>query len=53
MTVAVVAKDRGLTVTSVREDPDGSYNVIGTKAGANVRFDVSANLATITQNAKS
>jgi hypothetical protein len=38
--------------TSVRKDPDGSYDVLGTKAGANVMLDVSADLATITQNSK-
>ena len=42
-----------MTVTAVRKDPDGSYDVVGTKGGANVMFDVSADLATITQNSKS
>ena len=37
-------------MTSVRKDPDGSYDVLGTKAGANVMFDVSADLATITEH---
>ena len=36
--------------------PDGerwsAYDVVGTKAGANVTFDVSADLATITHNTK-
>jgi hypothetical protein len=50
---AVTAKDSAVTVTSVRKDPDGSYDVLGTKAGANVMFDVSADLATITENSKS
>ena len=49
MTAAVVAKDAAVTVTSVRKDPDGSYDVFGTKAGAQVRFDVSADLKTITE----
>ena len=40
-----------MTVESVRKDPDGSYDVLGTKAGAPVMFDVSADLATITENA--
>lgn len=31
---AVTAKDSTVTVTEVRKDPDGSYDVIGTKAGA-------------------
>ncbi len=46
---AVTAKDSTVTVTSVRKDPDGSYDVLGTKAGANVMYDVSADLATVTQ----
>ena len=49
---AVTAKDSAVTVTSVRKDPDGSYDVLGTKAGSNVMFDVSADLATITQNTR-
>jgi hypothetical protein len=48
VTAAVKAKDSAVTVTSVRMDPDGSYDVFGTKAGANVRFEVSKDLATIT-----
>jgi hypothetical protein len=46
---AVTAKDSTVTVTSVRKDPDGSYDVLGTKAGANVMYDVSADLATVSQ----
>jgi thioesterase domain-containing protein len=34
----------------VRKDPDGSYDVFGTKAGASVAFEVSADLQTITEN---
>lgn len=49
VSAAVTAKDSTVTVTSVRKDPDGSYDVLGTKDGANVMFDVSADLATITQ----
>lgn len=48
---AVTDKDSTVTVSSVRKDPDGSYDVLGTKSGANVMFDVSADLATITENA--
>jgi hypothetical protein len=48
VTAAVKAKDSAVTVTSVRMDPDGSYDVFGTKAGANVRFEVSKDLKTIT-----
>ncbi|MGV8849267.1 MAG: hypothetical protein ACOH16_06955 [Propionibacteriaceae bacterium] len=46
---AVTAKDSSVTVTSVRKDPDGSYDVLGTKAGAKVMYDVSPDLATVTQ----
>ncbi|MFZ0531470.1 MAG: hypothetical protein WAL91_13150 [Propionicimonas sp.] len=52
VSAAVTAKDSAVTVTSVRKDPDGSYDVLGTKSGANVMFDVSSDLATITQNTK-
>ena len=48
VTAAVKAKDSAVTVTTVQKDPDGSYDVEGTKAGAPVRFDVSADLKTIT-----
>ena len=51
VSAAVTAKDSTVTVESVRKDPDGSYDVLGTKAGAKVMFDVSADLATITENA--
>jgi hypothetical protein len=50
VTDAVKAKDPAVTVTSVRKDPDGSYDVLGTKAGAPVLFEVSKDLKTITQN---
>jgi hypothetical protein len=45
---AVKAEDAGVTVTDVRKDPDGSYDVYGTKAGAQVAYDVSADLKTFT-----
>jgi len=48
VTAAVKAKDSAVTVTTVQKDPDGSYDVDATKAGAPVRFDVSADLKTIT-----
>src|SRR5690349_16789757 len=41
VTAAVKAKDSAVTVSSVRMDPDGSYDVFGTKAGANVMLEVS------------
>lgn len=47
VTDAVKAKDSAITVTSVQKDPDGSYDVLGTKAGAQVRVEVSADLQTI------
>ena len=47
---AMTAKDSSVTVTSVRKDPDGSYDVLGTKAGASVFYDVSADLKTFTLN---
>ena len=51
VSAAVTAKDSTVTVESVRKDPDGSDDVLGTKAGARVMFDVSADLATVTENA--
>jgi hypothetical protein len=50
VTAAMKAKDSSVTVTSVRKDPDGSYDVFGTKAGRHVMYDVSADLSSITQN---
>ena len=50
MTAAVKANDSTVTVTSVRMDPDGSYDVFGTKAGTNVMLEVSKDLKTITAN---
>jgi hypothetical protein len=47
VTAAVKAKDATVTVTSVRKDPDGSYDVFGTKAGAQVMLEVSKDLKTI------
>jgi hypothetical protein len=51
VTAAMKAKDSAVTVTTVRKDPDGSYDVLGTKSGANVFYDVSADLSTFTLNA--
>ena len=45
---AVKAKDATITVTTVVKDADGSYDAIGTKDGAKVKVDVSADLATVT-----
>jgi hypothetical protein len=44
---AVKAKDSAITVTEVEKDADGSYDVDGTKAGARVRVEVSADLRTV------
>ncbi|MBI4940446.1 MAG: hypothetical protein HY830_06860 [Actinobacteria bacterium] len=49
VTAAVTAKDSAVTVTSVTKDEDGSYDVFGTKAGAPIGFDVSKDLATVTE----
>jgi hypothetical protein len=53
VTAAVKAKDSSVTVTSVRKDPDGSYDVFGSTSGSQVMYDVSADLGTITQNSVS
>ncbi len=45
---AVKAKDSAVTITEVRKDADGSFDALGTKAGAPVFFDVSADLLTVT-----
>ena len=50
VTAAVKAKDSSVTVTSVRKDPDGSYDVLGTKSGSQVMYEVSKDLKTITAN---
>ena len=50
VTAAVKAKDSAVTVSQVRKDPDGSYDVFGTRSGAQVMYQVSADLKTITQN---
>ena len=49
VTAAVKAKDSAVTVTRVEKDPDGSYDVLGTKAGADVRLEVSKDLRTVTE----
>ncbi|WP_392468561.1 hypothetical protein ACF3NS_06115 [Arsenicicoccus cauae] len=45
---AVTAKDSTITVTTVQKDPDGSFDVLGTKTGQQVRVDVSADYQTVT-----
>jgi len=51
VTAAVKANDSTVTVSSVRKDPDGSYDVLGTRSGANVMLEVSKDLKTISTNA--
>ncbi len=46
---AVKAKHAGTTITTVQQDPDGSYDALGTDSTGNaVAYDVSKDLATIT-----
>lgn len=47
---AVTAKYPSVSVLSVRKDPDGSYDALGTKAGQPVMYDVSKDLKTITES---
>jgi hypothetical protein len=47
VTAAVKAKDSAVTVQGVQKDPDGSYDVIGTKDGTPVMLEVSKDLTTI------
>ncbi|WP_050346885.1 hypothetical protein [Arsenicicoccus sp. oral taxon 190] len=47
VTAAVKAKDSAVTVERVLKDQDGSYDVVGTKAGQRVRVEVSKDLATV------
>ena len=47
VTDAVTAQDPSITVESVQKDEDGSYDVHGTKDGAKVMVEVSADLATV------
>lgn len=50
---AVQAKNAGVTISTVQKDSDGSYDAIGTKSdGSKVSYDVSADLATITERTR-
>jgi hypothetical protein len=51
VTAAVKAKDAAITVTNTHKDSDGSFDAFGTKAGANVKVEVSKDLSTITVEA--
>ncbi|WP_409484621.1 hypothetical protein [Arsenicicoccus dermatophilus] len=44
---AVRATDSSVTVREARKDPDGSYDVLGSKAGSPVRIEVSQDLRTV------
>lgn len=46
---AVASHDDTVEVESVRKDPDGSYDVLGTRDGEPVVLEVSADLATVTE----
>ena len=50
VTAAVKAKDAAFTVESVMKDPDGSYDVLGTKNGQKAMYEVSKDLQTITEH---
>ena len=50
VTAAVQAKDPAFTVGVVHKDPDGSYDVFGTKSGTPDGYQVSADLQTITES---
>ncbi|MBI4940445.1 MAG: hypothetical protein HY830_06855 [Actinobacteria bacterium] len=39
-------------MTSVMKDEDGSYDVFGTKAGNRIAFEVSKDLATVTERTR-
>lgn len=46
---AVTAKNSAVTITTVRKDPDGSFDALGTDSSGNrVFYDVSADLKTVT-----
>ncbi|MDQ4504548.1 hypothetical protein [Sinomonas sp. ASV322] len=48
VTAAVKAKDAGATVTKVEKDSDGSFDATATSNGSTVRYEVSADYATVT-----
>lgn len=49
---AVKAKESSVTIDTVRQDPDGSYDALGTKSdGTKVFYDVSKDLKTVTLQA--
>ncbi|WP_422933249.1 hypothetical protein [Sinomonas sp. P47F7] len=48
VTAAVKAKDANASVTQVEKDADGSFDATATSSGKTVRYEVSANYATVT-----
>ncbi|MDQ4489444.1 hypothetical protein RBS60_04425 [Sinomonas sp. ASV486] len=50
VTAAVKAKDANANVTKVEKDADGSFDATATSNGSTVRYEVSADYATVTQN---
>ena len=47
VTAAVKAQDSAVSIERVQKDPDGSYDVLGTKDGTPVMLEVSKDLKTI------
>lgn len=47
---AVTAKYSGVTVERVMKDADGSYDVMATKSGSRVMYEVSKDLKTVTEH---
>lgn len=50
VTAAVKAKDANASVTKVMKDADGSFDAAATSNGSTVRYEVSADYATVTQD---
>lgn len=51
VTAAIKAKDASADVTKVMKDADGSFDAMATSNGSRVRYEVSADYATVTQAA--
>lgn len=47
VSAAVTAQDSSVTIEGVRKDADGSYDVLGTKDGEKVFYEVSADLSSV------
>lgn len=50
VTAAVKAKDANASVTKVEKDADGSFDATATSNGTTVRYEISADYATVTQD---